>query len=446
MTELTRRRFLATSTAAALSYSALGSTASADAAPAVPAAAGAPADRAAGSLGDDRFGVNLHLSRFERPLMLKQLGLARAMGVRWVRCVLAAWHYVEPRPGEVTFERPDAQMQAVLDMGMRAMGGFGYAVQWATPSSPKHANVSGESMYPPADLNLYRKHVSRVVNRYKDHIKHWQVWNEPDHYGFLYRGAPEELRKDPQWVLKRRREYLEIQKAAYEAAKEADPSCFVLSGSFANGGSHDEGFIPWLAEHGLFDYCDAIDMHTYWKVANVERVVETARGLMRQAGVDKPVWMTEVGAALREDRLWIGAFSHEMQLSFAPKVLATAVARGIQRVFWYEGYTSNDKTVPLSDSGHSVSVTDGPVPVFWSLTAMYQLLRGAEYLGPAPFKVAEGQAITHVFGTPAGELTILWASDPGGEDNVKTSARGTLRWGGDEIPLVLSERPTILMA
>ncbi len=395
---------------------------------------------------DNHFGVNLHLDRFPPDLAFKQLAQAKAMGVGWVRGVTCAWANVERKKGEWNFDRPDRELEVVEAVGLQPLGCLGPSVKWAAPLDPESQKAWwGWSNYPPGDLGAWGDCVSRVVCRYKGRIRHWSPWNEPDNFGFFWPAKDKEQQKDAKWLQERREAFLKIQRTAHAAAKKADPECLVLSGAFAMGGDYDKEFVPWLIRNGLGAVCDVVDVHMYWSVANIRRTIGDTRRWLAEAGTPKPLWMTEIGASLRHEANWIGPFTHDQLQSYAPKVLATVLALGIEKTLWYQGYTEGNSPMTLEKSEFSLAVTDGPTPAAWSFAAAVRLLRAARFLGDAKLEAKTGRAVGHCFATPEGEAAVLWALSPDGLDNRPARAEAVLDWQGRRIPVVLSERPTILL-
>jgi hypothetical protein len=168
--------------------------------------------------------------------------------------------------------------------------------------------------------------------------------------------------------------------------------------------------------------------------------------LMRKAGKTKPIWVAEFGAALKSALVgpYIGTVEHQHIANMVPKALATALAFGVERFYWYQGYTEDSAAVPLSNSDYSLSVTDGPTPAFWSFAATARLLRDVEYVGPASLEMQRGAAKGYLFKRDDSEMAILWAVSPDGLDNRPATAQGLFSWRNHRIPLQLSERPLIL--
>ncbi len=384
------------------------------------------------------FGVNLHLERFSEEQKVLQLALCRATGAKSVRLGFA-WGMVEPQKGEWQWDRTDRDLELAQEAGYDVLGLLGYSVVWASARDPRHAEGGGGwSMYPPDSMDDWGEYVERVVARYKGRVGHWEVWNEPDNYGFMkgVKGAEHYS------------VYTDMQRVAYERAKRADPECLVTTGGFALGGDYDPEFVPECLKLGMGQHFDIFNFHSYWQSQWVEDNVRKVKGWLADAGAtDKPLWITEIGASVRTGEDWIGPYTHEQIADFVPKAVATALGLGAERLFWYQGFTEGAGVVPLGESEFSLNVTDGPTPAAHAYARMAQLLAECEPAGPpeAPLNVTEGRAKGYRFATPEGEVAVLWAIGERELDNRPASAKAELAWGGQTVQLVLSERPTILL-
>jgi hypothetical protein len=413
----------------------------------------APAAHADTALRDEAhgrrtsFGVNLHIDRFPPAIAFQQLAHAKAAGVQSVRGLHAALTNILPSPGRWQFAKPDRDLDLIQAAGVDVYGSLSYGVAWASARDPDRLrNPAAWSKYPPDDLKLWEEYVSRTISRYRGRVNCWLPWNEPDSFGFFIPIPTSDGKRDEAEVVARRASYLELQKVTYLAAKTVDPTVRLLSGGFAMGGDHDQGFLPWLIDNGLLDYCDVLEIHMYWSIKNLEDVINRARELMRKAGKTKPIWVAEFGAALKSALVapYIGTVEHQHIANMVPKALATALAFGVERFYWYQGYTEDGAAVPLSNSDYSLSVTDGPTPALWSFAATARLLRDAEYVGPASLEMQRGAAKGYLFKRDDSEVAILWAVSPDGLDNRPATAQGLFSWRNHRVPLQLSERPLIL--
>ena len=133
------------------------------------------------------------------------------------------------------------------------------------------------------NLDGYAAFVRATVRRYGKRMPVIEIWNEENIPGFW---------KDPNPT-----NYLALLKAAYTAAKEADPSVRVALGGTA-GWAH--GFIRSLYEIGAKDYFDIVNVHPYCHPyapeESLRKGFEKLRKIMSDFGdAEKPIWFTEIG-------------------------------------------------------------------------------------------------------------------------------------------------------
>jgi exo-beta-1,3-glucanase (GH17 family) len=145
-----------------------------------------------------------------------------------------------------------------------------------------------------SDVNAWGTWVNNTVSNFKDKIKVWEIWNEPNwNTGF---GAPGDPIK-----------YMEFLKEAYINAKQADPDCVVLGSSILATDNAGQNWLRSMYDNGAKDYMDAVAVHPYcsslsplypsvtgsgkafWKL-------QSMRDIMIQYGdANKSIWITEMG-------------------------------------------------------------------------------------------------------------------------------------------------------
>ncbi len=235
----------------------------------------------------------------------------------------------------------------------------------------------------------YAEYVYQTVHRYKNSIKVWEIWNEPNIPSFW---------KHPDVKL-----YTLMLKAAYQSAKRADPTCVVLGGS-ANGPGND--WFNGIADQGGWDYCDAISLHPYAMSSSpiqqrLDLILRIINGVDAAHG-RKPIWITEDG--------WQGKPNPADEAKQAVNVFQTyviALANGVHNLDYF--CMDNYDNWGLIRSSQPFD----PKP---SYTAVQTLTRALGSPGPAaPFagylQMPPGVA-GFVFRKPGRErVLILWNND-----------------------------------
>lgn len=224
---------------------------------------------------DSPYGICAHLQRGEEHNQMPQnLELMKQAGIRWVRADFS-WNSVESKDGNWNFEHLDRVVAETKKNGLQILPILDYDVPWATPAY-KH-------------LDQWLVYVEKIVSRYKNDIKYWEVWNEENLQGF-WREKPDGAN------------YKILLEATYKKIKEIDPNLVVLYGGTA--GIPFE-FIEKSFEAGAAKYFDVFNIHPYRSgmtsvqaSLRYEEDIKKLVGIMKKYDVDqKKIWITEFGWA-----------------------------------------------------------------------------------------------------------------------------------------------------
>src|SRR4030042_3923370 len=139
----------------------------------------------------------------------KAVALMQQANIKWVRMDFL-WEDIEPEKGSRNFKKYDYIVDLLAKNNINILGLLSYSVSWAGPAwnSPAYDDKS------------FVNYVSYVISRYKDRVKYWEIWNEPD----------DEQYWTPQDGMVR---YTQLLKEVYIKAKEIDPDCKVLNGGLS---------------------------------------------------------------------------------------------------------------------------------------------------------------------------------------------------------------------
>ncbi len=134
-------------------------------------------------------------------------------------------------------------------------------------------------------LEEWKAYIRATVTHFKGRVDHWEIINEPDHPNFL-------VSKDKN----QGRGYGKLMKAGYEAVKEANPNAKVLFGGLcANNAEFVSEALKVVGEN-----YDIMNFHTYPAPLppeeNILKKLNLLKDLMKKQGVERPVWLTEIGS------------------------------------------------------------------------------------------------------------------------------------------------------
>ncbi|MEA3401891.1 MAG: hypothetical protein U9R79_11695 [Armatimonadota bacterium] len=360
------------------------------------------------ALEDSPFGIN-HAYAWD-----PYLELAQKLGVKWVRDWSLKWDHVEPEPGRFEFEMADYQIGRPQNLGMNLLCMFPFpSAGWSSTAPPleeipeqlrTRAPYRIRTAYAPRDPAELDQYVYECVQRYRDRIDVWEVFNESIFTSYSL----------PQRAGYEATDYVPLLQAVYRGCKRADADCTVIGGYSVPPERFDELHGPFMEAGGL-DFCDAYSLHIYpggepeFIAAQLDRI----RDAMRQHGGVKPMWMTEYAYYGDDDpdpipRRWPALVESELiQARWNTRMCVTQLAHGVEKVFYHIWHTRANR-----DSGARIFFEYGGAPrkIAASQAAM------ARMLGPGPQFLREvdigENASCYIFGNrpgPDGEGPALVA-------------------------------------
>lgn len=266
---------------------------------------------------DAPFGVCVNLTEckdIEIPVLIKKAGIS------WVRQQVR-WDCIEPAPGEFFWEDFDEAVENEYKSGLNIYGQLHW-YRWSNPTTGDEKTIKD-----------WINFVTLAVGRYKDKIKYWEVWNEPDYSDF--------------WNPPDAANYTKLLRATYMAAKKIDPDCkIILGGIMGWGGEHTVfPFLDEVYKNGGKDYFDIVSFHPHTMSRDPEkddllkRKIDDIIERMRTNGdAAKPVWITELGWCSNKpanpDSGWAVTVKQQAEyLASAFKICLSCPQ--IKKVFWY---------------------------------------------------------------------------------------------------------------
>lgn len=212
---------------------------------------------------------------------------AAEIGVKWTR-LGASWSSVENEKGVYTWEETDKAFEVALKNGITPFitigGGNTLYSKLSTYDDPKLAEIYGYRPEPPVKdphaMKAFLAFTKATVERYKDKIDYWEVWNEPNHRN--YWGATPDGK-----------EYGKLLVETAKLIREIDPGCKIIGGSMA--GINPE-FTDDFLSVGSDKLIDIISYHNYGAVP--EKRVYAAIELwevINKYNPDIELWQGECG-------------------------------------------------------------------------------------------------------------------------------------------------------
>lgn len=252
----------------------------------------------------------------------KTIALMKEAGIEWVR-IDFLWNEIEPEANRFEFSKYDEIVNLLTQNEINILGLLNYSTDWAS--------ACGKWNCPPDDNKLFVNYAVKLIERYKDKIKYWEVWNEPDSH--IYWARQDGLKS-----------YCALLKDVYVAVKLVDPECKILNGGLANGLAS----VNHLYDNGAKDYFDILNIHIFELPLNQDAIKRVAaypklayKVMARNGDAHKKIWVTEIGCpgVEKEQQVknwWLGENPTERQQAKWVEDIFEELLRNkaIEKVFW----------------------------------------------------------------------------------------------------------------
>lgn len=229
------------------------------------------------------------------------------------------WNIIEPQEGQFEFERYDDIVALMKKNKIAVLGTLSYTAEW-----------TGRAWNDAPDPDLFVGYVKATVSRYKDSIKYWEIWNEPD--------QPTYWKNQDRMV-----GYTRLLKKIYPVIKEIDPTAVVVLGSV-----NTPFPLKQMYRNGAQGHFDVVNVHPFVNplfphpLERLKGIYTGVRQSMVQYGdKNKPIWFTEVGCPgvahpEHEKGWWEGVPpSEEQQAKWVTSIYEEPLRwPGVQKIFW----------------------------------------------------------------------------------------------------------------
>ncbi len=229
----------------------------------------------------------------------RTLQLVRAMGASQI-VEFFPWAYVEGTRDRYDWAHPDRIINLAQQEGIMVIARLGTIPDWAMSKDP----AVKQSRYglTPEYYAQYARFVGAFAERYRGRISLIIPWNEPNlSFEWGYRQVQPA-------------EYVQFLKGVYEAAHTANLDIQIVGGALApnveptgsTNAINDLDFLRGMLTAGGASYFDAFSIHAYDLTKSAPdseaapdrinyRRTELLRTILAEAGVSKPIYITEMG-------------------------------------------------------------------------------------------------------------------------------------------------------
>ncbi|MCC6490601.1 MAG: PQQ-binding-like beta-propeller repeat protein [Candidatus Hydrogenedentes bacterium] len=228
-----------------------------------------------------------------------------------------SWDGIEREKGIFTFGEWPARVDSFLAQRVNLLPILDYNPAWDREVSPADEETR----------DAFANYVARCVAKFKGKLHYWQVWNEPNIS--FWKPKPNA------------RDYAELLRRSYLAAKNVDPAVKILG---FNCSDIDLDFTEQVIRYGGLDYCDILAYQPYRiapEVGHFEEV-DALRELVGRFGPQKPIWFTEMGWATQHFPFaeapgldLMAERPARRQCAFLVRYMVIIQAADIEKVLWF---------------------------------------------------------------------------------------------------------------
>lgn len=254
--------------------------------------------------------------------------LLQAHDTRLLR-ISVPWGDVEPAPGQYRFDFLDQFVALAREHGLTLAPYICYTPRWNSAGGPHDYWRN-----PPVDFDAFERFMERLAGRYRESIRTWEIWNEPDNSEFWAGSVAD---------------YARLLNVGARAVRRGNPQAQVVVGGIS---WNTDFLLALFRDHDAARDAEIVNLHNYyetWIDEPAERVtdyVARAAGIIDRYGEGERLWMAEVGySTFREGRRVSAFYSARHDYEHTPAYQATYLVRmmallmateRLDAVAWYE--------------------------------------------------------------------------------------------------------------
>ena len=334
------------------------------------------------------FGAQTHFGQYKGDPE-KNLRLMSMAGINWTRDEMY-WSELEKTKGVFTFPPQfDAYVAENVRQGLDPLIILDYH------NRLYDLNESGSPRAPHTEAGLrgWARYVAEMVTRYRDQVRYWEVWNEPN--GQQFWGDEPSAR-----------EYAAVLKTAYTTIKRLDPDAVVIGGAIAGT---DLNYLRELFDAGGLNYMDVLSIHPY-RVGGPDetdllRDLRFHQELMHEYGYEKPIWLTEIGWATDTGPYGV---SEAQQAQYLVRTYLLALSTGyVREVNWYDFQDDGPDPANHEHRFGIVRLDLSPKPAYTAYANLVRQIGAGHYVGD--LSLPEGVR-GEVFARRGEAILVLWAT------------------------------------
>ncbi|HSP34240.1 MAG TPA: hypothetical protein VLU46_07995 [Thermoanaerobaculia bacterium] len=279
----------------------------------------------------------------------RAFNLAAADGVKSIR-VPFVWSLIQSQSAQFADLRFYDQVVAdAAGENLQITAVLGYATQWNTTAPASETRPQQREHYPPADYDAWSRFVSFLVNRYKDRVHTWEIWNQPD-----VGAPPDETQPCDGFWCGSPRAYADLLNVSYDAIKAADPNATVVFGSLAVPRDNPNFLYNVLTANEALPRFDNISFYAFGSKTDILGKFNSIKTGLVYGGAGLRTMWASFGYPSDPAAQTIAPYSggEDGQAAYMTDTAAFLLSLGMKRLFWFH-LVDSDASSFTADSSTS---------------------------------------------------------------------------------------------
>jgi hypothetical protein len=243
--------------------------------------------KASVDIQESPWGVQYLARDYPHDLLLDCMGES---GVKWTR-LSTSWRTLEVEKGRYQWDLLDRLVDGLIERGVDHI-----LIGTGSGSHPAYQEFPEGYIYPPTDvpaaLDGYCRYAATLVERYRDRVRHYEIYNEPN-WPLFWRPEP-----DP-------KAYARLVGQASKAMRGVDDGIQIAGGSLAGVGTDQTDYMrSVLSDPGTAEALDILTYHPYNAVPETtfEHIVDL-RDTVHELRPSMRIWQGECGCPSSGDTI-----------------------------------------------------------------------------------------------------------------------------------------------
>lgn len=179
----------------------------------------------------------------------------KELGIKRVR-LQSGWARTEKEKGVYDFSWLDKVVDDLAAIGVEPWISLSYGNPIYADPSEGEQDYTGQKMFPmrgPAGEAAWKAYVTAIVSRYRDRVRIWEIWNEPDVVFFL------KVPEGSSWHA----EYARLVRTTAACVRAVQPDARIVACTAAGPCSGDRRAADLFEQEGVADCVDIYSFHAY---------------------------------------------------------------------------------------------------------------------------------------------------------------------------------------